>query len=284
MAGACVKLAANLLLFVLVLLGSVVLGQDLRPAPIETPHATEPHNILRPAEWTVAENLVPALSFTKLCQSHLSLTNLRDTPVKIEVEGHAQAGGLAPLIGHGSRVWIKPGETLQYSLQLEGDNEGAWIRVRERITSPDQGPAIAVRATTGCLEGETLVTRSREAAVPLRNPWFSGRVAELTGVTLWAVNISRSQAHLDACYSSGSYYIIPGETPKDATPVPICSHQDGFLLAPGAALRIPVAKDGNSEFSLHTEGDAILLQALRSEVTGTHRFSVDSAITFQSAP
>jgi hypothetical protein len=146
MAGACVKLAANLLLFVLVLLGSVVLGQDLRPAPIETPHATEPHNILRPAEWTVAENLVPALSFTKLCQSHLSLTNLRDTPVKIEVEGHAQAGGLAPLIGHGSRVWIKPGETLQYSLQLEGDNEGAWIRVRERITSPDQGPATAAES------------------------------------------------------------------------------------------------------------------------------------------
>jgi hypothetical protein len=276
-----VRLAANPLLFVFGL-GSVVLGQDPRPSAIETPRATEPSTILRPAQWTVAETFVPALSFTKLCRSHVSLTNLSDA--KIEVEGHAQAGGLAPLIGHGSRLRIKPGEVLEYSLQLEGDNEGAWLRVRERIASPDANPAIAVKATTGCLEGETLVTRSREIAVPLRNPWFSGRVAELAGVTLWAVNVSRSQAHLDACYSSGSYYIIPGETAKDATPVPICSHQDGFLLAPGAALRIPVAKDGNSEFSLHTEGDAILLQALRSDVTGTHSFSVDSTITFQSSP
>ncbi len=231
----------------------------------------------------VADTYIPALAFTQQCQSHVLLTNLREVPVKTEVEGHSQSGGLAPLLGHGSRTWIKPGEVLEYTLQLEGNNEGAWFRIREHIALPEGNRGIAVRATTGCLEGDKLVTKTREVAVPLRNPWFSGVVAELQGVTVWAVNVSPTPAHLNACYSSGSYYIVPGETPKDATPVRICSHEDEFLLAPGAALRIPTSREGNTEFDLRSEGDAILLQALRTDVSGIHSFTVDSTISFQSA-
>ncbi len=232
----------------------------------------------------VAESFVPALSFTRVCRSRVALTNLRDVPVRIEVEGHAQSGGLVPVVGHASRTWIQPGEVLEYTLQLEGDNEGAWLRVREHAPSSEENPAIAIRADTGCLEGDTLVTKSREVAAPLRNPWFAGRVAELPGVTLWAVNVSRTAARLDACYSSGSYYILPAQTPNSTKPVPVCTRHDEFLLAPGAAMRIPIVRDGNSAFDLHTAGEAIVLQALRSDVTGTNTFSVDSTITFRSEP
>ncbi len=232
----------------------------------------------------VAESFVPALPFTQECQSHVTLTNLREIPVKIEVEGHSQSGGLAQVTGHASRTWIQPGEVLEFTVQLDGNNEGAWFRIREHVPASEDSPAVVVRATTGCVEGDTLITRSREVAVSLRNPWFAGRVAELQRVTMWALNVSRSAAQVEACYSSGSYYIVPGDTPKDARPMPVCSHHDEFLLAPGAAVRIPTVREGNTEFELRTEGEAIVLQALRSDVLGTHNFSVDSSITFQSAP
>jgi hypothetical protein len=53
-------------------------------------------------------------------------------------------------------------------------------------------------------------------------------------------------------------------------------------IAPFAARQFPVERDGNSHFSLRTEGPSIVLQALRPINIGVHVYTVDSSITFLS--
>ena len=121
----------------------------------------------------------------------------------------------------------------------------------------------------------------------MRSPWFSGAVADLHGASIWMVNVSDRPVHASACYSSGSYYIIPSGSPREhetrpPQPATICSVSEQVQIAPFAARQFPVERDGNSHFSLHTEGPAIVLQALRPIDIGVHVYTVDSSITFLS--
>ena len=101
------------------------------------------------------------------------------------------------------------------------------------------------------------------------------------------VNVSDRPAHASACYSSGSYYILPSgparergaRPPQSAT---ICSVSEQVQIAPFASRQFLVERDGNSQFSLHTEGPAIVLQALRPIDIGVHVYTVDSSFTFLS--
>jgi len=236
----------------------------------------------------VVESFVPALAFNHDCQSRVALTNLGEAAVKVEVEGHAASGGLLPLVGHRSRTWINAGETVEYTLELEGETDGAWFRIREHVPSAEDRPVVSVRATTGCVSGNVLVSNTREVAFPMRSPWFAGSAAEWSGVEVWAVNVSPRPARAHACYSNGTYYVLPNERRGMAAapppqPQPVCSHFDDVQLAPWGAYRFPIERDGSTQFLLRTEGESIILQALRATSAGSHTFEVESRITFHTS-
>ncbi|MGA7414328.1 MAG: hypothetical protein WBW33_27915 [Bryobacteraceae bacterium] len=235
----------------------------------------------------VFQTVVPALPYTTSCRSRVVLMNTSDTPVKIEVEGHAETGALVPLSGHASRTWLGPDEQIEYRLQLEGQSEGAWVKVREYLPAGQDSPAIAIRPASECVVGNELRSTTRQVAFPMRSPWFSGSVAELHEASIWLVNVSAVPVHASACYSSGSYYIIPSGSAREQEarpprPATICSISEQVQVAPFASRQFPVERDGNSHFSLHTEGAAIVLQALRPIDIGVHVYAVDSSITFLS--
>ena len=235
----------------------------------------------------VFQSVVPALPYTSSCRSRIVLLNTGDTRVKVEVEGHAETGALVSLSGHASRTWLDPDEQVEYRLQLEGQSEGAWVKVREYIPAGQDSPAIAIRPASECVVGNELRSTTRQVAFPMRSPWFSGEVAGLHGASIWMVNVSDRPAHASTCYSSGSYYIIPnGPSPGRETRPPqaatICSISEQVQIAPLAARQFPVEMGGNSHFTLHTEGPAIALQALRPIDIGVHTYTVDSSITFLS--
>jgi hypothetical protein len=237
------------------------------------------------ASGHVVESFVPALAFSYDCQSHVMLKNLGDAAVKVEVEGHAAGGGLVPLLGRRNQTWIKPGETLDYTLEIAGDTGGAWLRIREHVPSQADPPVIAVRASVGCLSGNVLVNTTREVAFPMRSPWFAGSSVEWSGVELWAVNVSPRPARAHVCYSSGTYYILPDESGHSTIPPqpqPVCSRSDDIQMAPWASYRFPLEQDGSTHFSLRTEGEAILLQALRPAPAGSSTFEVESRIVFHT--
>ena len=229
----------------------------------------------------VFESVAPALPYTSSCRSRVVLLNTSDTRVKVEVEGHAETGALVSLTGRASRTWLGPGEQVEYRLQLEGQSEGAWVKVREYIPPAQDSPAIAIRPASECVVGNELRSATRQVAFPMRNPWLSGAVADLHGASIWMVNVSGRPAHASACYSSGSYYIIPNESAPDRPtrppqPSTICSASEEVQIAPFASRQFPVEREGNSHFSLHTEGPAIVLQALRPIDIGVHVYTVDS--------
>lgn len=229
----------------------------------------------------IFQSIVPALPYTSSCRSRIVLLNTGDTRVKVEVEGHAESGALVSLNGRANRIWLGPGEQVEYRLQLEGESEGAWFKVREYVPTAQDAPVIAIRPAAECVLGNELRSATRQVAFPMRNPWFSGDVSDLHGAAIWMVNVSDRPAHASACYSSGSYYILPQESPP-AQPYTICSASDELQIAPFAARQFPVERDGNSHFSLRTEGPSIVLQALRPINIGVHVYTVDSSITFLS--
>jgi hypothetical protein len=234
----------------------------------------------------VFQSVVPALPFTSSFRSRIVMLNTGDTPVKVEVEGHAETSALVSLSGQASRTWLLPGEQVEYRLQLEGESEGAWFKVREYIPAGRDSPALAIRPASECVVGNELLSTTRQVAFPMRNPWFSGSVADLHGASIWIVNVSDRPVHASACYSSGSYYIIPSGSTRErgAPPQPatICSTSEQVQIPPFASRQFPVERDGNSHFSLHTEGPAIVLQALRPIDIDVHVYTVDSSITFSS--
>lgn len=234
----------------------------------------------------VFQSVVPALPYTSSCRSRIVLLNTGDIPVKVEVEGHAETGALVSLSGQARRAWLRPGEQVEYRLQLEGESEGAWVKVREYIPDGQDSPAIAIRPASECVVGNEIRSTTRQVAFPSRNPWFSGSVADLHGASIWVVNVSDRPMHASACYSSGSYYIVPSGSTRErgAPPQPaiICSTSEQVQIPPFASRQFPVERDGNSHFSLHTEGPAIVLQALRPIDIGVHVYTVDSSVTFSS--
>jgi hypothetical protein len=120
----------------------------------------------------------------------------------------------------------------------------------------------------------------------MRSPWFAGSAAEWSGVELWAVNVSPRPARAHICYSNGSYYVLPdvsGRSRVPPQPQPVCSYSDDVQMAPWASYRFPLERDGSTQFSLRTDGEAILLQALRPAPAGSNTFAVESRIIFHTA-
>jgi hypothetical protein len=217
------------------------------------------------------ESVLAPLDSGEACWSTVTLQNLGSETVLAELEAHRASGALVPLPGHPDiAVRLKQGGRETYKL----DAGAAWVKVREAAR---RAPVIAVSGQTECVIGEQLRTAAREVAYAIPNPWISADVTDLgaTGLIL-LVNTSGKAATASACYSAGALYSTGG---RELTPV--CSRSDAAQIPPFGTHLFPVEREGNSHFSLRTQGEAIVLEMLRPLDPRVKLFSVDSTIHFE---
>jgi hypothetical protein len=228
----------------------------------------------------IVESIVPWLVYNPSCSSVIELQNLGDREVTAEVEAHKSSGALAPLMGHsGNSVRLSPGERAEYEVQLVEETDGAWVRIREKIPSPQLSPVLAVSGATECVADNQLRSTVRDVAWPMRNPGFSADVKSGDDGIIALINVSERPVSVWGCYSSGSLYSVPhNDRPSEL--MPLCAASIKDLVSPFGTRQFPVARGGNSHFSLTTRGDAIVLQMLRPSGSGGKVYRVDSTITF----
>ncbi len=225
----------------------------------------------------IVESVLPALAYGPSCWSSLDLHNLGDRVVTVEVEAHRATGALVPLVGHPGVVFnLNPGQSISHRLEIQEETGDAWVKVREQVPSQRLWPVVAVSGTSECAIHNQLRTTAREVAYPTRNPWFSDDVSEIPSNVISVVNTSERAAKVSLCYSAGNLYSVPGKSLA-----PICSQSFEVQMPPFGARQFPVARDGNSYFSLKTDGSAIVLQMLHPLATGVKIYTVDSTIKFQ---
>jgi hypothetical protein len=231
----------------------------------------------------VIESILPSLAYSASCSSTVELQNLADRPVAVELEPHKSTGALVPLIGYaGTTLHLNSGEKTGYKLQIEEETTSAWIKVRERISSPQLSPAIAVGGKTECVADNHLRTTIREVAYPTRNPWFAGDVQDIRSDLISLINTSEQAAKASLCYSAGGLFSVPRETGPNPELAPICSTAFAVQIPPFGSRQFPVQREGSTYFSLKTEGNAIVLQMLRPVEPSVKLYMVDSTIKFGS--
>jgi hypothetical protein len=231
----------------------------------------------------IIDSIVPSLTYGQFCSSTVELQNLADRPVSVELEPHKSTGALVPLVGYaGTTLHLNPGEKASYKLQIEEETTSAWVKVRERISSPQLSPSIAVGGKTECVAGNHLRTTVREVAFPTRNPWFAGDVREIASDVISLINTSEQAAKASLCYSAGGLFSVPAN-PELA---PICSAAFAVQIPPFGSRQFPVERESSTYFSLKTEGNAIALQMLKPLESSVRLYVVDSSIKFgeEAAP
>jgi hypothetical protein len=75
-------------------------------------------------------------------------------------------------------------------------------------------------------------------------------------------------------------YSVPHNGRPAAELTPVCSETIQEMVPPFGSRQFPVARGGNSHFSLNTRGEAIVLQMLRPAGSSVKVYRVDSTITF----
>jgi hypothetical protein len=228
------------------------------------------------------ESVLPSLDYGSSCWSSVTIQNLGGRAVTVQLEAHRSSGALVALTGLAqTTVTIQSGERYIYRLDISGDNGSGWVKIRERIPSPDLSAVIAVSGASECVVENHLVSTAREVAFPTRNPWFSSDVVELHGNLISLVNASERPALASLCYSSGNLYSLPGKNPSADQLKPICSSAFDVQIPPFAARQFPVEREDSSHFSMKAQGPAIVLQMLRPLGSGVKVYSVDSTIKFE---
>lgn len=244
--------------------------------------ASPPRPVPPPDPRRFVESVLPSLDYGNTCWSSITLQNLSDRAVTALVEAHRASGALVPLVNLAqSPVTVEPGGRATYRLDITGDNGNAWVKIRERIPSPDLSAAIAVSGTSDCVVDNHLLSTGREVAFPTRNPWFSSDVDEMHGNLVSLVNVSERPALASLCYSSGNLYSLPGRTPAASELKPICTNAFDVQIPPFGARQFPVEYENSVHFSMKTQGEAIVLQMLRPLHSGVKVYSVDSTIKFE---
>ena len=144
----------------------------------------------------------------------MTLTNLGDRVVTVEIEAHRAGGGLVGLAGLDEMVLhLKPGERVSHRLEMTDEAGEGWLKVRERIPSPKLSPVIAVSGFSECTVDNQLRSTPRELSYPTRNPWFSGDIEEMHENMISVVNTSERAAQASLCYSAGNLYSVPSGRP-----------------------------------------------------------------------
>jgi hypothetical protein len=225
--------------------------------------------------------LIP-LSYNEHCWSSVTLTNLRDRIVDVDVEAHDGGGALLPLSGAATMpLHLGAGQKVALRLQIEeADSTDAWVKVSEHLEGTDASPGVSVRGTSECLVDEVLTTTPRAVAFPTRNPWIEADSGDFRGKTLVVVNAAPTPAALQACYSTGSHVEIPRENGNGARELPVCSATKTLFLPPFGLQLIPVTVESSSTFSIQTRGSSIVLMVLKPQADKKKQYSVDSSISF----
>ena len=243
------------------------------------------------AQERVVESVVPALAYGAACSSTVEMRNLSDRPVVVDVEAHKASGALVAMVGHPEiAVRLSPLERSSYKLDIAEETGSAWVKVRERVPSPELSPVVAVGGATECVVGNQLRTAGRQVVYPTESPWFSGDVTDLGGGLLSLINTSERAVKASACYSSGAFFSTPADAPSGAHAAtaaaaelrPLCTSAFEVQIPPFSAREFPVARDGSSHFSLKTQGAAIVLEMLRPLEPTVKMYQVDSSIRFGS--
>lgn len=233
-----------------------------------------------PSSERFVESVLPALAYGPSCSSTVRLQNLSDTPAVVEIEAHRASGALVALTGQPNRVIrLDVGQQGDYQLAIDDETTAAWIKIRERVPDRQPAPAMALSGVTECHGANHLRVAGREVAFPMRDPWYSGDLADLRGAVLALINTSEQPARASACYSAGILYSVPNPQPGFEL-VPLCSATVDVQIPPFGTREFPLERNGNSHFSLRTRGTAIVLQMLRPADPHVRIYSVDSTIQF----
>src|SRR5580698_7873055 len=229
----------------------------------------------------IVTSILPSLDYGAACWSTVTLANLGDRVVTVEIEVHRAGGGLVGLAGLDEMVLhLKPGERVAPRLEVSDESGVGWLKVRERIPSPKLSPVIAVSGLSECTVANQLRSTPRQLSYPTRNPWFSGDVEEMQGSLISVVNTSERAAQASLCYSAGNLYSVPTSAHPSPELTPVCSKAFEVLIPPYAARQFPVERDNSTHFGIKTVGDAIVLEMLRPLATGVKVYSVDSTVKF----
>jgi hypothetical protein len=229
------------------------------------------------------ESIVPSLAYGNSCWSSVDLQNLSERQVIAELEPHKESGALVALAGRARTSFsLAPGERASFRLDIAEETAGAWMRVRELVSSPQLSAALAISGSTECISGDQIDTTSRQVAYPLVNPWFSGEVSEISGEVVAVINTSERHATVALCYSLGGLFSNPNESPASAELRPVCSSAAEIQIPPFGTRIFPVTRNGSTRFFLKSSGNAVVLQMLQPLDTAVKMFTVDSSIHFQS--
>ena len=229
----------------------------------------------------VVTSILPSLDYGSSCWSSVTLSNLGDRVVTVEIEAHRAGGGLIGLAGLDETVLqLKPGERVSHRLEVTDEAGVGWLKVRERIPSPKLSPVVAVSGLSECTVDNQLRSTPRELSYPTRNPWFSGDIEDMHENLISVVNTSERAAQASLCYSAGNLYSVPTAAHPSPELTLVCSKAFEVLIPPYAARQFPVERDDSTHFGIKTMGDAIVLEMLRPLATGVKVYSVDSTVKF----
>lgn len=223
------------------------------------------------AQTRSLESVVASLDYGPACTSTFEARNLTDQAVTAEIQAHKMSGALVLLSGQSeAKVTIPPKGRAAFKLEVPNESGSGWVRVRESAA-----PALAISGAVECVDGDRLVSASRDVVYPMRRPWFAGDTAGLSGGVVTAINVSDRPAVLSLCYSAGN--LVSNGQPEL---VPLCSDAMNIQVPPFGTRHIAVERGGNSWFGLRTSGDAIVLEMLRPLDEHVKLYRVDSTIQF----
>src|SRR5579872_1323129 len=79
-------------------------------------------------------SILPSLDYGPACWSTVTLANLSDRMVTVEIEAHRAGGGLVGLAGLTEMILhLNPGERVAHRLEITDEAGQGWVKVRERI-------------------------------------------------------------------------------------------------------------------------------------------------------
>jgi hypothetical protein len=226
-------------------------------------------------------SIIPSLDYGPSCWSSVTLINLGDRVETVELEAHREEGGLVELTGLKNMVLhLNPGQTVSHRLEIADEAGQGWVKVRELVPWPKLSALIAVSGFSECTVGDRLRSTPRDASYPATSPWFSGAVQGIQGDAISLVNTTERAAQASLCYSAGNLYTPLVALPGAPELAFVCSQEDQVQIPPYAARLFPVQRDNNTQFSIRTQGEAIVLQMLRPLETGVKIYTVDSTVKF----
>lgn len=245
---------------------------------------------LRAEQGRLIVSVLAPLAYGPNCWSNVRLQNLGTTAASVQVEGHKGSGALVALVGAASvSVTVAPAGQLTLRLQVPGEEslEG-WVKVSETVPVSAPGPAIAVSGETECVASDKLTTVPQTVAFPTRDPWLTlgltlgltSGVSEVGDRVAMLLNVANQTATARACYSSG--IAVSGYPPNSKIGgelKPVCT--EVLMQIPPFGIRmIPVAREGNSRFSIEAKGESLVLRVLLPQRDGIKTYTVDSSVKF----